>query len=158
MPPDKTSTTRRLLRKEDYNDGVLGSENMSFALTFDTLAYTKRLKEADVPVQQAEAHAEALRAVLDTPEVASKTDLRVLETRTDSKFDLLRKDIDLVRSDLSKDIDFVYRELRKDIDLVRSELIGTLGGELKLHRWILGVLAAGMGLAMTGIVSLILKA
>jgi len=63
-------------------------------------------------------------------------DLRELETSTDSKFDLLRK----------------------DIVLVRSELLGKLGGELELHRWILGVLAAGMGIVITGMVSLIMKA
>jgi len=46
-------------------------------LTFDTLAYVKRLKEADVPEKQAEAQAEALRAALDMQELVTKKDLEV---------------------------------------------------------------------------------
>jgi len=34
--------------------------------SFDTLQYVKRLKAANVPEEQAEAQAEALRAALDT--------------------------------------------------------------------------------------------
>jgi len=47
------------------------------SLTFDTLAYAKRLKEADVPEKQAEAQAEALRAALDTQDLVTKKDLEV---------------------------------------------------------------------------------
>jgi len=54
--------------------------------SFDTLAYVKRLKEADVPEAQAEAQAEALRAALDTQDVATKGDLRELEHRMETRF------------------------------------------------------------------------
>jgi len=54
--------------------------------SFDTLAYVKRLKAADVPEAQAEAQAEALRAVLDTQDVATKGDLRELEHRIETRF------------------------------------------------------------------------
>jgi len=50
--------------------------------SFDTLAYVKRLKEADVPEKQAEA----LRAALDTQDVATKGDLRELEHRIETRF------------------------------------------------------------------------
>jgi len=60
--------------------------------SFDTLAYVKRLREADVPEKQAEAQAEALRAALDTQDVVTKGDLRELELK-------LRNDISLVRSE-----------------------------------------------------------
>jgi len=109
---------------------------MSLALSFDTLAYVKRLRAAEVPEKQAEAQAEALRAALDMQEVATKTDLRALEASTDSKFELLRK----------------------EMELMRNELLRKLGGELKVHRYILGVLSACMGLVMTGMVALIFKA
>jgi len=65
--------------------------------SFDTLAYVKRLKEADVPEKQAEAQAEALRAALDTQDVATKGDLRELELKLHNDTTLLRKDIDNLR-------------------------------------------------------------
>jgi hypothetical protein len=53
-----------------------------------TLKYAKRLHEAGLPLNQAEVHADALReATLDT--VATKQDLRELETRVDGRFRLL---------------------------------------------------------------------
>lgn len=50
------------------------------ATNFDTLAYAKKLKEAGFTEQQAEAQAEALRAVVDT-NLATKQDLKELESR-----------------------------------------------------------------------------
>jgi hypothetical protein len=54
---------------------------MSFA--FDTLAYSKRLRDAGVEQQQAEAMAEALRHSLAAGELAPKRnlDLKELEQR-----------------------------------------------------------------------------
>jgi len=65
--------------------------------SFDTLAYVKRLKEADVPEKQAEAQAEALRAALDTQDVATKGDLRELELKLRNDIALVRKDFDNLR-------------------------------------------------------------
>ena len=44
------------------------------AYAFDTLGYSKRLREAGVPQQQAEAHAEAAREFV-MGELVTKTDL-----------------------------------------------------------------------------------
>jgi len=49
--------------------------------SFDTLQYVKRLKAADVPEKQAEAQAEALRAALETQDVATKGDIALLEAK-----------------------------------------------------------------------------
>ena len=48
------------------------------AIAFDTLKYSKRLKEAGVPDKQAEAEAEALAEVLEVnlKDLATKEDLR----------------------------------------------------------------------------------
>lgn len=53
------------------------------ALTFDTLRYANRLKEAGVPPAQAEAEAVALSEVLDVnlKELATKEDLKTMELR-----------------------------------------------------------------------------
>lgn len=50
---------------------------------FDTLAYAKKLKEAGFTETQAEAQAEALRAVVDS-NLATKQDLKELESRITS--------------------------------------------------------------------------
>jgi len=68
--------------------------------SFDTLEYVKRLKDADVPEKQAEAHAQALNAALSAQDKANKAGLRELEAKTDSKFDLLRKDIVIMRKEI----------------------------------------------------------
>ena len=45
---------------------------------FDTLAYAKKLKEAGVPENQAEIHAEAIAELIDE-QLATKKDLQILE-------------------------------------------------------------------------------
>jgi len=45
---------------------------------FDTLAYAKKLKEAGVPENQAEIHAEAIAGLIDE-QLATKKDLQILE-------------------------------------------------------------------------------
>ncbi len=45
---------------------------------FDTLAYAKKLKEAGVPENQAEIHAEAIAELIDE-QLATKKDLHILE-------------------------------------------------------------------------------
>ena len=62
------------------------------ATTFDTLTYAKLLQEAGFTAQQAEAQAEALRAVVDQ-NLATKQDLKEMETRLDHKIELVRRDI-----------------------------------------------------------------
>jgi hypothetical protein len=55
---------------------------MTVAWAFDTLGYSKRRREAGVPVPQAEAHAEATREFVMT-ELVTKQDLQAaIETQT----------------------------------------------------------------------------
>lgn len=54
-------------------------------LALNTLAYAKRLREAGFSEQQAEGSAEALAAAM-TDALASKQDLRELESRLDTRF------------------------------------------------------------------------
>jgi len=78
---------------------------MSSALSFDTLAYVKHLRAADIPEQQAEAQAEALRIVLDTTlaeqsvAMDTKTEraLAVLERKVDIGFAEMRGNITLLK-------------------------------------------------------------
>jgi len=54
------------------------------AAIFDTLAYAKKLKEAGVPENQAEIHAEAIAELIDE-QLATKKDLQILEANVTSR-------------------------------------------------------------------------
>lgn len=62
-------------------------------LTFDTLAYVKTLREAGFEERQAEAQATALAAVLKSgaAELATKDDLTRLESKLESRLNLMEE-------------------------------------------------------------------
>ena len=93
------------------------------AYAFDTLGYSKRLREAGVANSQAEAHAEAARDFI-MAELVTKPDL--LEVKSD----LLA-----VKSELKSDI----RDLRANVDKLSLQLTVRLGGIVALG---VGILAA----------------
>ena len=51
---------------------------------FDTLAYAKKLKEAGVPENQAEIHAEAIAGLINE-QLATKKDLQILEANVTAR-------------------------------------------------------------------------
>ena len=61
-------------------------------ITFDTLAYVKKLREAGIDEKQAEAQAVALAAVLKetSGELATKQDIDRLRDQMDAKFKRLQ--------------------------------------------------------------------
>ncbi len=83
-------------------------------ITFDTLKFARRLKDAGVPEKQAEAEAEALSEVFETNtgNLATKDDMA-----------LLRKDLAL---------------LKKDFDNLRAET----ASDLKLLKWMMALVIA----------------
>lgn len=68
-------------------------------ITFDTLKYVDRLKEAGVPAAQAEAEARALAEALSSgaSELATRHDLKELELRIDAKFETLKGELMLIK-------------------------------------------------------------
>ena len=73
---------------------------------FDTLAHARTLREAGVERKQAEAHAEAARAL--RAGLATKADLDSLEMRLDARFEARSADLRADIADLRADI---YRAL-----------------------------------------------
>lgn len=63
------------------------------AYTFDSLGYAKRLRDAGVPLDQAEAHAEATRDFV-MAELATKADLLATEQRLQSSIETLETRIE----------------------------------------------------------------
>ncbi|MCC2667112.1 MAG: hypothetical protein K0R24_2286 [Gammaproteobacteria bacterium] len=60
---------------------------MSHAVSFDTLAYARKLKEAGIPEKQAEAQSAALSEIFDY-QAATKKDLQDAELRLISQFEI----------------------------------------------------------------------
>jgi hypothetical protein len=58
---------------------------------FDTLQYAKRLQEAGVPTRQAEIQAEMLAEVVQG-ELATKRDLKEIETRLELKIETIKSE------------------------------------------------------------------
>lgn len=90
------------------------------AITFDTLAYVKTLREAGVEEKQAEAQAVALAEVL-------KSGTADLATQ---------RDIESLRSDVKRDIELLRAELKKDISETHRAIAET---KAELIRWVVGV-------------------
>ena len=63
------------------------------AITFDTLAYVKTLRDAGIEERQAEAQAAALATVLKSGigDLATKDDLARLESKLESRLNLLEE-------------------------------------------------------------------
>lgn len=67
------------------------------AITFDTLKFTKRLKEAGFTEVQAEAIADSFLQATGEAEVATKRDLERLEAKLMGELTLVKGDLTLVK-------------------------------------------------------------
>ncbi len=109
---------------------------------FDTLKFSKRLREAGVPTARAEAEAEVLSEIfaVNLQELATKGDL--LATKEE-----LRHEIKDVRNELSNEIKDVRNDLSTEIKNVRNELSHEIKDlRFGLLRWIIGLAIAQSGL------------
>ena len=91
---------------------------MSDSITFDTLVYAKKLKQAGVPEEQAEVHAEALAVIIDE-KLATKRDLKELEIslKRDMKASEVSLKRDMKELEVSLKRDMIELELRLKHDL-----------------------------------------
>ena len=91
-------------------------------IAFDTLKYSKRLKDAGVPDKQAEAEVEALAEALEV-------NLKDLPTKDDltRETGLLRRDLKELETSLKRDMKELESSLKRDI----KELEGSQKRDLK---------------------------
>src|SRR5437899_4805188 len=108
------------------------------AFAFDSLGYAKHLREAGVPLDQAEAHAEAARRFI-MAELATRYDLNVLRNDLDAlrreletKIDVLRRDLDVLRRDLEAKIDTLSLRLTVRVGVMLAAGIAALAAIIKL--------------------------
>jgi hypothetical protein len=113
---------------------------MTVAWAFDTLGYSKRLRDAGVPNPQAEAHAEAAREFIMT-ELVTRQDL--LATKND-----LQADLGTLRTELRTEIGALRTELRTEVGTLRTAIdTQTLRLTVRLG----GIVVAGFGIVAVAI-------
>ena len=118
------------------------------AIAIDTLAYARRLREAGFSEQQAEGQAEALAAAM-TETLATKQDLRELETRVDARF--AQVDARFER------VDARFDELERSIDLRFREQTAILRGEMADLERRMTMRLGGISVASVSVVSALVK-
>jgi hypothetical protein len=69
-------------------------------MTFDTLSYARRLKQAGVPEAQAEAMADATRELVVT-DIASKADVAALKTELKADIAAVKAEVAAVKVDVA---------------------------------------------------------
>jgi hypothetical protein len=92
----------------------------------DTLGYAKRLRDAGVTQQQAEAHAEAARDFV-MGELVTKNDLQAVVTELRTTF---QSGLQLLETKIDAKIDAVENRLEAKIDTLSLRLTVRLGGLL----------------------------
>lgn len=102
---------------------------------FDTLAYANKLKQAGVPIEQAEVHAEALLEVFED-RIATKQDLK---TEVETLRVSLKTEIETLRINTQSEID----ALRNDMHVKMAEL------KVDLIKWMFGLLMAQSAFIVT---------
>ncbi|WP_217916317.1 coiled-coil domain-containing protein [Duganella sp. BJB1802] len=102
---------------------------MDMPIKFDTLAYAKKLEEAGLPQQQAEAQSLALRDALAESTV-TPGDLVLLKTDVVARIEMLRSEvqaqIEKLRGDLQGQIAKLRDDLQAQIEKLRDDLQGQI--------------------------------
>ncbi len=106
------------------------------AIALDTLVYARRLREAGFSEQQAEGQAQALAAAM-TDALATKHDLRELETRVDARFSqidarfaYLERHLDTRLAEQEKRLEIRLTEQEKRLDIRFAEQSARFDGRL----------------------------
>ncbi|MBF0144049.1 MAG: DUF1640 domain-containing protein [Magnetococcales bacterium] len=122
---------------------------MSHAVTFDTLKFVKRLKEAGFSEPQAEAQTELLAEAL-AERLASKEDVAALDGKIEIRVAELKRDIKEVEATLKRDIKEFEATLKRDIKEFEATLKRDVKElELRMVIKLGGLIVVGVGLVAT---------
>ena len=149
---------------------------MTMPIKFDTLEYARRLAEAGIPADQADAHAQALSEALATASVTpaelvlvrsellarmdmlkSEVYARMdrLKVEIDARVDRLKVEIDARMDRLKVEIDARFDQLKIEIDARFERFEARFESKLRPLRWLLGIALAGQVVTL-GLVAVIL--
>ncbi len=116
---------------------------------FNTIAEIQRLRDAGFEQKQAEAITLSIHAGV-TGGVATKADVDAAELRLDGKIELVRKDVDLVRTELDGKIDSATAELDSKIERAKFDLTWRLVGAVAVLNGLLLALTRYLNTLPTG--------
>ena len=116
-------------------------------VTFDTLAYAKRLRGAGLTDEQAVVHAEALATALgeilvtkqDLNELATKDDLHRLELATKEEFASVRQEMSSEFASVRREMSGEFAAVRQDMRALELRLTLRMGALISIG---IGALAA----------------
>jgi hypothetical protein len=111
---------------------------------FDTLKLARALRDAHFSNEQAEGMAYAIAEAVQT-DLATKSDLREMELRLDSKIATLgaelRADLGATRTDLRAEIGATRADLRAEIGATRADLHAEIAAsKAELIKWVFGAI------------------
>lgn len=128
---------------------------------FDTLSYSEDLAGTGIPEGQAKLQAKALSKVLESDDLAKRSD--VAELRADVKTDIIefKADVKVDIADLRADITVVKADItgiKADVATLKTEMVTKADMraqmsemELRIIKWQIG----GVGLVITAIITAI---
>ena len=129
---------------------------MNMPIKFDTLSYARKLEEAGLPQQQAEAQSLALRDALAESTV-TPGDLLLLKTDVVARIEMLRSDvhaqIEKLRSEIQAQIEKLRSDMQGQIEKLRSDIQGQIDA-LKAHmniRFNILYMLTGLSLVLHGV-------
>ena len=102
------------------------------AFAFDSLGYAKKLRDAGVPQDQAEAHAEAAREFVMT-ELVTRHDLETVRRELDGSITSVRGELGVVRREIESAMDNLGLRLTVRMGVMLAAGLTILGAVLKLH-------------------------
>lgn len=104
---------------------------MNMPIHFNTLDYARKLSEAGLPAEQAEAHAQALADALSEATV-TPSELVLLRTDLLARIEMLRTEtlasLDKFRVETQASIEKLRTEIQASIEQLRNEMNSRLGG------------------------------
>ena len=132
-------------------------------LAFDTLTYTKRLRDAGVPQAQAEVQAATLREIIES-DLATKHDIELIR----HDIELIRHDTELVKKEIkdtetrlierTAGVEASLTERTAGVEASLTERIVTVAAENKttiaetkaeIIKWVAGLMPVQAGLIVT---------
>jgi hypothetical protein len=106
---------------------------------FDTLAYTQQLRSGGVPPDQAEVHANALKAAL-AETVATRSDLKNTEAALSADVAAVRHDLQTTEAALRHEIELVRRDMQAMENRIIIRLTAVVVTTVVVTGTILGIL------------------
>lgn len=101
------------------------------AFAFDTLAYTRRLRDGGIPAQAAEVHADAVREFIMT-ELVTKSDLEVVRRELEGSIGTVRDEVRAFRREIGAATKSLEDRVTVKMGFMLATAIAILAGIIKL--------------------------